>query len=105
MHYQQYRMIASARWLCIRAQHFVRSFKLRYRTQAWDRTRILSSPALVGALGILLLNDHVLKPALHNWVTGKLSDFAGVFLFPMFLTAVAPHRKPWIYLFTVMGFV
>ncbi len=51
--------------------------------------RALSHPASVAAIGLLLLNDHVLKAAWPSWFTGKLSDFAGVFFFPFLLTAVA----------------
>jgi len=41
------------------------------------------------ALGLLAVNDHVLKYWLvvPRWLTGKLSDFAGLFYFPLLLTA------------------
>jgi hypothetical protein len=39
-------------------------------------------------LGLLLLNDHVLKAAVPSWLTGKLSDFAGLFFFPFLLAAI-----------------
>ena len=39
-------------------------------------------------MGLLLVNDHVLKAAYHSWVTGKLSDFAGLFFFPFLLIAI-----------------
>jgi hypothetical protein len=32
----------------------------------------------LAAVATLLINDHILKDAYGNWVTGKLSDFAGV---------------------------
>ena len=51
--------------------------------------RALAHPASVAAIGLLLLNDHVLKAAWPSWVTGKLSDFTGVFFFPFLLGAVA----------------
>ena len=38
----------------------------------------LVHPAMLGALGVLVLNDHVLKHACPGFVTGKLSDFAGI---------------------------
>jgi hypothetical protein len=40
---------------------------------------------------LLALNDHLLKgwPAVPGWLSGKLSDFAGLFYFPLLLTALA----------------
>jgi hypothetical protein len=35
---------------------------------------------------ILLINDHYLKLQFSGWFTGKLSDFVGLFVFPMFLS-------------------
>jgi len=34
---------------------------------------------------LLILNDHFFKAEFGNMLTGKLSDFAGLFIFPMFL--------------------
>lgn len=47
-------------------------------------------PAPLAAVVVLALNDHVLKGAgvLPGWLTGKLSDFAGYFFFPLLLTAL-----------------
>lgn len=42
----------------------------------------------LAAVGVLLLNDHVLKAAFRGTVTGKLSDFAGCFFLPLFVSAV-----------------
>ena len=41
-------------------------------------------------LAVLLtaLNDHYLKYAYPSFLTGKISDFAGVFFFPIFLCAL-----------------
>lgn len=36
-------------------------------------------------LVLLVLNDHFLKEAFGNWYTGKISDFAGVLILPMFI--------------------
>lgn len=38
-----------------------------------------------------MINDHVLKQAYPGFVTGKLSDFAGVFLLAMVLALVFPR--------------
>jgi hypothetical protein len=45
----------------------------------------------VGAVAVLILNDHVLKGAgvVPEVVTGKLSDVAGLFFFPILLVCVA----------------
>ena len=45
----------------------------------------LLHPVPLLAIGLLVLNDHVLKDAFHNAVTGKLSDFAGMAFFPLLL--------------------
>lgn len=57
-----------------------------------ERFRILQTYWFIGAVTILLLNDFVLKDIFHNWFTGKLSDFAGVFFLPLFLTVFFPKR-------------
>jgi hypothetical protein len=51
--------------------------------------RELLHPLPLGAAGLLALNDHVLKGSglLPGLVTGKLSDFAGLFAFPVLLFA------------------
>lgn len=49
--------------------------------------RCLKHPAALFSIGLLLLNDHVLKVAAPSWLTGKLSDFAGLFFFPFVLAA------------------
>jgi hypothetical protein len=40
------------------------------------------------AVAIMALNDHYLKMAYPGMITGKLSDFMGVFYFPIFLCAL-----------------
>lgn len=54
----------------------------------------LYRPLPMLAIGVLALNDHVLKGAglLPGWLTGKLSDVAGLFFFPVFLVALARQR-------------
>lgn len=41
----------------------------------------------------MLINDFFLKALFHNFLTGKLSDFAGLFVFSLFWTAFFPKRK------------
>lgn len=56
---------------------------------------LLLSPWALVSVAIILINDHVLKDAFGNTMTGKLSDIAGVFLFPLLLLSVleVPRRS------------
>ena len=59
--------------------------------------RALAHPLAVGSLVLLALNDHVLKQAWPGWVTGKLSDLAGLVVAPLVLAvalAVTGVRRP-----------
>ena len=47
----------------------------------------LLHPLSLGALAVLLLNDHLGKSSWPGAVTGKLSDLAGLVLFPILLQA------------------
>ena len=49
--------------------------------------RGLKHPLTLASIGLLLLNDHVLKAAVPSPLTGKLGDFAGLFFFPFLLAA------------------
>ncbi len=49
----------------------------------------LLSPTFLAAVLLLLLNDHWLKQAYPGWLTGKLSDFAGLFFFPTLLVSLS----------------
>lgn len=53
----------------------------------------LRHPLILSAVIITALNDHVLKYYFNNWATGKLSDFSGLFFFPVFLYALNDLRK------------
>lgn len=58
---------------------------------AWSRQSpgaLICHPAALAALGLLIVNDHLLKQVAPGFVTGKLSDFAGLIVFPLFLMAV-----------------
>jgi hypothetical protein len=61
----------------------------------------------VPAFAVLLMaaNDSYLKVHYHNWLTGKLSDWAGVFFLPLFLVAATGvilnfgiRRKPFFWI-------
>ena len=56
------------------------------------RFDLLRSPLLLLAVGVLLLNDFVLKAAFHHWLTGKLSDVAGLAAFTIFWCAIWPRH-------------
>lgn len=60
---------------------------------SFRRLDSLCSVWFIAALSLLLLNDYYLKGAYHNWITEKLSDFAGLFVLSVFLMAVWPQRK------------
>ena len=67
--------------------------------------KILLSPAFILCLFLLLLNDFFLKSYFHNALTGKLSDFAGLFVFPLFWAALFPKRKLFVFAATAVFFV
>ena len=65
---------------------------------------LLNWPFVIGLL-LLLINDHFLKDIFGNWFTGKLSDFAGVMILPLF-QAFLFSWKPWqVVMSTVVFFV
>lgn len=49
---------------------------------------LLLHPTALSAAALLWLNDHVLKAAYPCWLTGKLSDFAGLMMFPLLLVSL-----------------
>lgn len=71
----------------------------------WGWAAVLASPGFVTAVALLLVNDWILKLALGNWWTGKLSDFAGLYAFPLFWSAFLPRRRRMIYALTAVAFV
>lgn len=56
----------------------------------------LSWPCLISLL-VLVVNDHLLKGSglLPGWLTGKLSDVAGLFFFPLLLVALLHLAGRW----------
>jgi hypothetical protein len=54
----------------------------------------LGHPSTVVALALLVINDHLLKAASPGWVTGKLSDLAGLVLAPPLLAVLAVLVAP-----------
>jgi hypothetical protein len=62
---------------------------------------LLLHPVSLAALGLVILNDRVLKQNIPGPFTGKLSDFAGLVYFPLLVVAFAEavrwltRRRPW----------
>jgi len=65
---------------------------------------ILNSYFVIGLI-VLILNDFYLKYEYGNFVTGKLSDFAGLLIFPMFIAAIVPNLRKSISIITGIGFI
>ena len=57
------------------------------------------------SLVILLLNDFYLKYEFSNFITGKLSDFACLFIFPYFISVFFSNKTKGIYIFTFLFFI
>jgi len=66
----------------------------------YKRLKNLLSPLFIFCLVLLILNDFILKAAFHNTLTGKLSDFCGLFIFPIFWSAVFPKHKLSVFILT-----
>ena len=52
----------------------------------------MTRPLAIVAVLVLFVNDHVLKQAFPGFVTGKLSDVAGMIFFPLLL-----HELAWMF--------
>ncbi len=59
----------------------------------------------VASLCLLALNDHYLKAAHPGYLTGKLSDFAGLFLVGLLAIAVVPRRRVVVGIVIAVAFV
>lgn len=66
---------------------------------------IFSSWWFLFGLSMLLVNDFILKDLYGNWLTGKLSDFSGLFVFSLFWTALFPKYRLKIMWLTGIMFV
>ena len=52
-----------------------------------------------------MFNDFYLKQVFSNTLTGKISDFAGLIIFPIFMAFVFPNTKKWISIATGILFI
>ena len=68
------------------------------------RKELILNLYFVVGLTVLILNDFYLKYEYGNFVTGKLSDFAGLLIFPMFIAALIPNFRKSISILTGIGF-
>ncbi|WP_229747162.1 hypothetical protein [Mucilaginibacter galii] len=59
----------------------------------------------VVCLLLLIVNDFFLKAAFHNTLTGKLSDLCGLFIFPIFWSALFPRYKLWVFILSGILFI
>jgi hypothetical protein len=66
---------------------------------------LLTSKLFIIGLLILIINDHVLKYTYPNILTGKLSDFSGLFIFPIFFSAFWYGKRRLIYILTDLIFI
>ena len=57
------------------------------------------------SVGLLLVNDFYLKYQFHNYLTGKLSDFVGLFAFPYFVSLLFKSKVKTIYILTGILFI
>jgi len=70
-----------------------------------DSGRPLTSPVYLSALTLLLVNDWFLKATLHNELTGKLSDLAGLFAITWFGVVLLPRYRVLVSLGVATAFV
>ncbi|MFV0537408.1 MAG: hypothetical protein ACK5M3_08550 [Dysgonomonas sp.] len=66
---------------------------------------LILSPFFIIGLITLILNDFYFKYEYGNFITGKLSDFSGLLIFPMFLATIIPKLKKSASLVTGIGFI
>src|SRR5688572_23299550 len=58
------------------------------RWVAWSRTArgaLVAHPLALGALALLIVNDHLLKHLAPGFITGKASDVAGLIVAPLMI--------------------
>ena len=65
----------------------------------------IGHPLFIISLILLIANDWYFKAAFHNEVTGKLSDFSGLFAFPFLFSILFHNQKKGIHLLTVIVLV
>ena len=66
---------------------------------------LLTSKLFIIGLLTLIINDHVLKYSYPGFITGKLSDISGLFIFPIFFAAFWFNQRKLIYVLTTIIFI
>ncbi|RQP26246.1 hypothetical protein [Piscinibacter terrae] len=66
---------------------------------------VVCSLPFLASLAVLMVNDLILKAAFPGWITGKLSDVAGIAMVGMLSTALAPSRRFLRFTAIGMGFL
>jgi hypothetical protein len=69
------------------------------------RLRSINNGPFIICLVLPLLNDFYLKSIFHNALTGKISDFCGLYVFATFWSALLPAQKLRIYFSTALLFI
>ena len=69
------------------------------------RTELILNPVFIAGLVVLILNDHHWKLNYGNFITGKLSDFAGLLILPMFVASLFPWLKKFVCLLVGLLFI
>lgn len=69
------------------------------------KDNLVFAPIFLVSLLVLLTNDFYLKQTYSNQLTGKLSDFAGLIVFPVFVAYIIPSSKKWISVITAGLFI
>src|ERR1051326_3847420 len=70
-----------------------------------NKLNLLLHPFFIVSIILLLLNDISWKHEYHNWLTGKLSDFTGMFALPIFFYAVFSNNKKFIFICSGLFFI
>lgn len=69
------------------------------------KIKIVTSVGFLFCLFLLLCNDFYLKQNVGNFLTGKISDFTGLFIFPIFISIFFSRFKCIIYIVTGIFFI
>ena len=69
------------------------------------KPQLLLHPLFILSLACLLINDLYWKYEYHNWLTGKLSDFAGLFVLSVFLSAFFFRHRSFVYVGVAIFFI
>lgn len=66
--------------------------------------KYILNPVFLLALLLLLGNDFWGKATFHNWITGKLSDFAGIAMLTLLLFSFFPRAKKTVCIAIALSF-